>query len=300
MYLDGVAHHAITLPSGYRGPLCDNAEPISVGALNTMGAWRVARVDRRRSAPCGRPQRSPDLPGRGRQAVQHEATRRIAEVVGKVTAVILIAYLGDFSEYASAAALEKACGLNLKITSSGNVTGRPSITKRGASETRAVLYLAAMRLVKSEPLIAAWYRARSSYRGERKMVALVAVMRKLVRALWHVARGASFDASKLVDVRALGIASAPPLAHGADSHSPAPKSSASDPMVDETRSSAAVTGGRSTRQGSPTRRVQLRATQASHHRHVDPSPGSRSARAPTCAERMSSIVQNQRRMRLST
>ncbi len=85
--------------------------------------------------------------------VQHEATRRIAEVVGKVTAVILVAYLGDFSEYASAAALEKACGLNLKIKSSGNVTGRRSITKRGASETRAMLYLAAMRLVKSHPLI---------------------------------------------------------------------------------------------------------------------------------------------------
>jgi transposase len=145
-------------------------------------------------------------------AVQHEATRRIAEVVGKVTAVMLVAYLGDFSEYASAAALEKACGLNLKITSSGNVTGRPSITKRGASETRAVLYLAAMRLVKSDPLIAAWYRARSSYRGERKMVALVAVMRKLIRALWHVARGASFDPSKLVDARALGLASAPAVA----------------------------------------------------------------------------------------
>ena len=64
----------------------------------------------------------------------HEDTRRIAAVVGRVTAVVLVAYLGPLSEYASAAALEKACGLNLKIKSSGNVSGRPSITKRGAPE----------------------------------------------------------------------------------------------------------------------------------------------------------------------
>jgi transposase len=85
----------------------------------------------------------------------HEDTRRIAAVVGRVTAVVLVAYLGPLSEYGSAAALEKACGLNLKIKSSGNVSGRPSITKRGAPEARDYLYLAAMRLVKDDELIAA-------------------------------------------------------------------------------------------------------------------------------------------------
>ena len=142
---------------------------------------------------------------------EHESTRGLARVVGRVTSVVLVAYLGPFSEYASAAALEKACGLNMKIKSSGNYLGRPSITKRGSSTVRRYLYLAAMRLVKTDPLIAAWYQARGGYRGNRKLVALVAVMRKLVRALWHVARGATFDATKLVDARALGAASAPVL-----------------------------------------------------------------------------------------
>jgi transposase len=139
-------------------------------------------------------------------AEEHEATRGIAKVVGRVTAVVLVAYLGPLSEYASPTTLEKACGLNLKIKSSGNVVGRPSITKRGSSEARAWLYLAAMRLVKDDPLIAAWYRARGGYRADRKLTALIAVMRKLARALWHVARGATFDSTKLVDARALGTA----------------------------------------------------------------------------------------------
>ena len=162
-------------------------------------------------------------------AVQHEATRDIAQVVGRVTAVVLVAYLGPFSEYASPAALEKACGLNLKIKSSGNYDGRPSITKRGAPEARGYLYLAAMRLVKNDELIAAWYRARGGYRADRKVAALVAVMRKLVRGLWHVARGATFDATKLVDARALNAADRPGMvaSTASTSHAAQPRSEVS-------------------------------------------------------------------------
>ncbi len=138
-----------------------------------------------------------------RRVVEHAATRPLAPVVGRVTAAVLVAYLGPLSEYASAAALEKACGLNLKVKSSGNTEGRPSITKRGSSVVRRYLYLATLRLVKNDALIAAWYRARGGYRADRKLIALVAVERKLVRALWHVARGETFDAKKLVDARAL-------------------------------------------------------------------------------------------------
>jgi hypothetical protein len=121
-------------------------------------------------------------------AEEHEATRGIAKVVGRVMAVVLVAYLRPLSEYASPATLETACGRNLKIRSSGNfIEGR-----RSPSEARARLYLAAVRLVKNEPLIAAWYRARSGDGGGRKRAAIVAMMRKLARDLRHVARGASF------------------------------------------------------------------------------------------------------------
>jgi hypothetical protein len=74
-----------------------------------------------------------------------------------------------------------------------------------------------VRLVKNDPLIAAWYRTRGGYRGDRKLTALIAVMRKLARALWHVARGATFDATKLVDGRALDVTPRTPLASSTSS-----------------------------------------------------------------------------------
>jgi transposase len=132
-----------------------------------------------------------------------EPTQHLAPVVGKVTAVALVAYLGAFTDYESAAALEKACGLNLKIRSSGNYVGRLKLTKRGSAAVRRYLYMAALRLIQRDPLIARWYRARAGYRGGRKLVAIVAVMRKLARALWHIARGRAFDSTLLVDERAL-------------------------------------------------------------------------------------------------
>jgi len=38
------------------------------------------------------------------------------------------------------------------------------------------------------------------------MKAVVAVMRKLARALWYVGQGKPFDAAKLFDVNRLGLA----------------------------------------------------------------------------------------------
>jgi len=134
---------------------------------------------------------------------EHAATSNIATTVGKVTAVLLVAHLGPLTDYTSAAALEKACGLNLKMRSSGNYLGRLSITKRGSPVVRHYLYLAALRLIRNDPRVAAWFRERGGFRGGHKRVAIVAVMRKLIRALWHVARGTPFDSSKLIDERAL-------------------------------------------------------------------------------------------------
>jgi hypothetical protein len=42
-------------------------------------------------------------------------------------------------------------------------------------------------------------------RGQNKLCAVIAVVRKLVRALFYVARGERFDAAKLFDVRRLNL-----------------------------------------------------------------------------------------------
>lgn len=130
---------------------------------------------------------------------------RLAVVVGPACAAALVSHVGSPTGFENAGALEKALGLNLKERSSGEKKGKLRITKRGSAEVRQLMYLAALRLIKGDRIVAAWYRAREAYRGGRKIAAVVAVMRKLVRALFHVARGATFDASKLFDVRRLDL-----------------------------------------------------------------------------------------------
>jgi transposase len=129
---------------------------------------------------------------------------RLAALVGPTTAMVLAADLGDLSTYANARALEKACGLNLRENSSGGRKSGLHITKRGPSRVRQYLYLAAIRLLKDNPIVRAWYASRVA-RGQNKMSAIVAVLRKLVRSLLYVARGEPFQAAKLFDVRRLDL-----------------------------------------------------------------------------------------------
>ena len=132
-----------------------------------------------------------------------EESKRIGEVVGKVTAAVIKANIGSVEKYDSAASLEKALGLNLKVRSSGKKAGQLAITKRGPSLPRMFLYLAALRLIKSDSLTRLWYEAKVQRSGGVKKKAVIAVMRKLVRALWYVARGDQFDSSKLFNERKL-------------------------------------------------------------------------------------------------
>lgn len=133
-----------------------------------------------------------------------QSATHLASTVGSVTAAVLVAYLGALDDYDCPAALEKACGLNLKIRQSGeSKKGRIAISKRGHGIVRRYLFMSALRLIQHDPVIRAWYQRRLAYRNGYRIAAVVAVMRKLVRALWHVARGAPFDANKLVDRRRL-------------------------------------------------------------------------------------------------
>lgn len=135
-----------------------------------------------------------------------ESLRRVATTFGSMTACVIFGDVGDPSKYASAAAFEKALGLNLKIRSSGEYAGQLHITKRGPARARKYLYLAALRAIHQHAPVRRWFERRTAYAGEVKRKAVIAVMRKLVRAMVHVARGASFDATKLFDLTRLGLA----------------------------------------------------------------------------------------------
>lgn len=140
-----------------------------------------------------------------------DATRGMAPVIGKTTAAVLVATLGSPFEYASAKAYEKALGLNLRENSSGKLKNRGlHITKRGPSRCRMYLYFAVLRLLQRDRVVAAWY-ARKVLRdgGKAKTKAVVAIMRKLARALWHVSQGHRFDSTKLFDARRLKLDARP-------------------------------------------------------------------------------------------
>jgi transposase len=140
----------------------------------------------------------------GRRVRDSEVTHNIAKAFGPAVAGVVLSYLGDPSEYGSAAALEKAAGLNLKVRSSGKHAGRLKLTKRGPGIVRRILHMAVLRLVQSDPVVQAWYRNRMGYQEHIKLKAVVAVTRKLIRAIWRMVRDKEpFDSSKLFDTRKL-------------------------------------------------------------------------------------------------
>jgi len=129
----------------------------------------------------------------------------MGEVLGKVSAAVLFAAVGSPLTYPDASSYTKAMGLNLKERSSGKHKGQLKITKRGPSVARFYLYFAALRLIARDPLVKRWYERKTNRPGALKNKTVIALMRKLSKALWYIARGSSFDAEKLFHLK--GVAS---------------------------------------------------------------------------------------------
>lgn len=132
---------------------------------------------------------------------EREDIAPLADVCGKTTAIVLIALLGDLRRYPSARSLLNAMGLTLKEHSSGQHKGVLRITKRGPSKVRYYLYWLVLRMVHRDAHIKTWYERKLARDGKRgKGRALIAIMRKLVKGLWHVAHGELFDSHKLFNL----------------------------------------------------------------------------------------------------
>lgn len=135
-----------------------------------------------------------------------EVTQSMQAMVGKTTAAVLVAAVGSPSRYHSAAAYQKSFGLNLKEHTSGTKKGGLHLTKRGPGMARLFLYMAALRFIQRDEIVRAWYARKVKRQGGRiKTKAVVAVMRKLSMALWHVGQGSPFDATRLFDTRRLKL-----------------------------------------------------------------------------------------------
>jgi transposase len=136
---------------------------------------------------------------------QNEVARQLAPQVGKATAAVLVADVGDPREFGSTRAYLKAYGMNLKEKSSGTKKGQLSITKRGPGRARKYLWLAVQRWVKKDAIARAWYERKIARDGGLRAKAVAALMRKYAQALFHLARGAPFESARLFDTSRLAL-----------------------------------------------------------------------------------------------
>lgn len=134
-------------------------------------------------------------------AEQDENIQGFVGPVGVVTLCVLWAIVGDPANFSSSGAYLKALGLNLKELSSGKRKGELAISKRGSGLARRYLFFWALRATKL-PELKNWYagfqKVGQGTSKHRKMKGLVALMRKLARALWYCRkRNISFDYAKV-------------------------------------------------------------------------------------------------------
>ena len=114
--------------------------------------------------------------------------------IGPKTAAVLLAELGDIRRFANVRDLVAYAGLCPRLCSSGSSLHGPTpLTKRGNAVVRKALYFPAMNAVRFNPCLKPFYY-RLLGKGKPKMVALSAVMRKLLHLAYGVLlSGQPFD-----------------------------------------------------------------------------------------------------------
>lgn len=122
---------------------------------------------------------------------------RIATIkgIGKDTARVFVTLFGNFQHFTHAKAFAKFIGLSPTEFSSGTtVRGRCSITKKGSSKARAMLFNCARSAMRYNKNCKELYQ-RLIEKGKNGKVALTAVMHKLARMIFGVVRsGINYDA----------------------------------------------------------------------------------------------------------
>jgi transposase len=116
-------------------------------------------------------------------------SRKLLSIKGFGIATVsgLIGEICDFTKFTTQAEITKLAGLNLYEVSSGKRRGQLRISKRGRSLLRKVLYYAALQTVRKNGVMYDYYRTLLG-RGMKKIMALVAVARKLLRIIFAMVR----------------------------------------------------------------------------------------------------------------
>lgn len=121
-----------------------------------------------------------------------------AQGIGETSAVLLLAELAVLSEDLDVRQWVAYAGLDVREASSGtSVHKKPRISKAGNAHLRRALFMPALVAIRHEPHLRAFYQHLRA-QGKLKMVALVAVMRKLLHAIYGMFKHQQpYDGSKV-------------------------------------------------------------------------------------------------------
>lgn len=111
--------------------------------------------------------------------------------LGPLTAMVLLAAIGDITRFANPKALVSYAGLAPGVHDSGETHRGGRITKEGRTEMRYYLIEAAWVAVQRSPYWGEQFRKLVPRLGEGK--AIVAVARKLLVGIWHVLQKGAID-----------------------------------------------------------------------------------------------------------
>jgi len=107
--------------------------------------------------------------------------------LGVVSVAGIIGEIGDFRKFKTRSEIMKLAGLDLYEISSGKMKGQRRISKRGRSLLRKILFYAAIQTIRKHGILHEYY-TRLTERGMKRMMALVAVSRKLLGIIYAIVR----------------------------------------------------------------------------------------------------------------
>ena len=121
--------------------------------------------------------------------------------IGLITVAGFLAEIGDARRFESPKQIQKLAGLSLRENSSGKHKGQTTISKRGRSKLRAVLFNAAIPLIATNPEFNAlheYYTTRANNPLKKKQ-SVIAISCKLIRIFYAIlTKGVSYDAQKMM------------------------------------------------------------------------------------------------------
>ena len=107
--------------------------------------------------------------------------------LGIVSVAGIIGEIGDFKKFQTQGEIMKLAGLDLYEISSGKMKGQRRISKRVRSLLRKILYYAEIQTIRKNGILHDYY-TRLTERGMKRIMALVAVSRKLLGIIYAIVR----------------------------------------------------------------------------------------------------------------